>query len=44
MNEVPDDMTVEQYKNDRLKEFKIADEDNNGKIDRRELLVCHCRL
>lgn len=38
MNEVPDDMTVEQYKNDRLKEFKIADEDNNGKIDRRELL------
>ncbi|KAG7153852.1 45 kDa calcium-binding protein-like [Homarus americanus] len=38
MNEVPDDMTLEQYKNERLKEFRIADEDSNGKVDRRELL------
>ncbi|KAK8743276.1 hypothetical protein OTU49_001345 [Cherax quadricarinatus] len=38
MNEVPDDLTVEQYRNDRQREFKIADEDNSGKLDRRELL------
>ncbi|XP_069944674.1 45 kDa calcium-binding protein isoform X2 [Cherax quadricarinatus] len=39
MNEVPDDLTVEQYRNDRQREFKIADEDNSGKLDRRELLI-----
>lgn len=39
MNEVPDYMTGEQYRNERLKEFKIADEDKNDKLDRRELLV-----
>lgn len=38
VNEVPDYMTVEQYRNERLKEFRIADEDENGKLERRELL------
>ncbi|CAL4117612.1 unnamed protein product [Meganyctiphanes norvegica] len=40
MNEVPDDMTLQEFQQERLHEFKtIIDTDNNGKIDRRELLM-----
>lgn len=39
INEVPEDMTPEQYRQDRLKDFANADEDKNGIIDRKELLV-----
>lgn len=42
MNEVPEDMTPEQYRQDRLKDFGSADEDKNGIVDRKELLVCGC--
>lgn len=39
MNEVPDYMTEEQFRLDRINEFKIADLDKNGKVERKELLV-----
>lgn len=32
-------MTPEKYKQDRLKDFGIADEDKNGILDKKELLV-----
>lgn len=38
INEVPDGITPERYKEERLKDFKIADEDKNGSLDRKELL------
>lgn len=38
LNDVPEDMTEEEFKLERLDEFRVADEDKNGKIDRRELL------
>ena len=40
INDVPDGITHERYKEERLKDFKIADEDKNGSLDRKELLVC----
>lgn len=39
MNEVPDYMTEEQFRLDRINEFKVADLDKNGKVERKELLV-----
>lgn len=39
INEVPEDMPPEQYRQDRIKDFAVADEDKNGIIDRKELLV-----
>lgn len=38
INEVPEDMTPEQYRQDRLKDFGNADEDKNDIVDRKELL------
>ncbi|KAK7047500.1 45 kDa calcium-binding protein [Halocaridina rubra] len=38
LNELPEDMTEEKFKLQRLDEFRVADEDHNGKIERRELL------
>lgn len=38
INEVPEDMTPEHYKQERLKDFEIADGDKNGLVDRKELL------
>lgn len=40
MNEVPDDMTSQEFQEERLHEFKtIIDANNSGKVDRRELLL-----
>ena len=39
LNEVPEDLTEEQFRLERLDEFRVADEDKNGKLERHELLV-----
>ncbi|XP_068237144.1 45 kDa calcium-binding protein-like [Palaemon carinicauda] len=38
LNEVPDDLTEELFRLERLDEFRVADEDKNGKLERHELL------
>lgn len=38
-NQVPEDMTPNEYRQERIQEFKAIDEDENGHLDRRELLV-----
>ncbi|XP_047495307.1 45 kDa calcium-binding protein-like [Penaeus chinensis] len=38
MNEVPDYLTEEQFRLDRINEFRVADLDKNGKVERKELL------
>ncbi|KAK3864221.1 hypothetical protein Pcinc_030079 [Petrolisthes cinctipes] len=37
-NQVPEDMTPNEYKQERIQEFKTIDEDESGSLDRRELL------
>ena len=37
---MPEDMTPEQFKQERLKDFEITDVNKNGLVDKMELLVC----
>ena len=40
LNEVPDGISPEEFRKERLKEFhNVLDEDGNGKVERKEYIV-----